>query len=87
MINKIIEILPIVPCQEATRLMSLAMERNLSLKETVDLKLHLMVCSLCVQFSKQIQSLRRILNSYKPVSEKYLSDQIKARFKQILKSA
>lgn len=84
MINKLMELLPIVPCQEATRLASLAMERRLSFKETIDLKLHLAVCSLCIEFSKQINGLRRILRNYQPQKEKSLPQKVKDQIKQSL---
>ena len=56
--------LNIVPCQEATRLASEAMERRLSPKEQFDLRLHLFVCELCVRFVRQTKSLRRLLRAY-----------------------
>lgn len=86
MMNKLMEFLPIVPCQEATRLMSQAMERKLSFKETIDLSLHLMVCSLCVQFLKQIRGLRQLLRSYVPHGEKFLSPRVKTQIKQALQT-
>ena len=86
MINKIIEMLPIIPCQEATKLMSLAMERKLSLRESVQLKLHLAVCDLCERFLKQIRSLRQILRAYQPQGEQHLSLDVKTRIKNALNS-
>ena len=87
MINKLIEILPIniIPCQEATRLMSLAMERKLSLKERFDLKMHLCVCDLCTRFLKQIHGLRDLLRRYTPQSEKQMPLELKNKIKDNLK--
>lgn len=85
MINKILEKLPIVSCEEATRLASLSMERRLTLKETIDLKLHLFVCELCVNFLKQIRGLRLILRSYQPNQEIHLSQKSKDNIKNALK--
>ena len=87
MINKLIEILPIniIPCQEATRLMSLAMERKLSLKERFDLKMHLCVCDLCTRFLKQIHGLRNLLRHYTPQAEKQMPLELKKKIKDSLK--
>lgn len=89
MINKLIEILPIniIPCQEATRLMSLAMERKLSLKERFDLKLHLCVCDLCTRFLKQIHGLRDLMRRYRPQAEKRMPQELKNQIKNKLRSA
>jgi hypothetical protein len=86
MIERLINLLPIVSCQEATRLMSLSMERKLSFKESFNLKLHWMVCSLCGQFHKQIEGLRALLRSYSPCAEHPLSSQAKDQIKQRLKT-
>ena len=78
--------LPIIPCQEATRLMSLAMERKLSFKESVQLKLHLTVCDLCERFLKQLNGLRQILRAYQPQGEQHLPPDVKTRIKKALTS-
>ena len=83
-LDKIMDYVPIVPCQRATQLASEAMERRLSLKETIDLKLHLAVCELCLQFSKQVRGLRQILRSYQPCRERSLSLAAKNKIKQAL---
>lgn len=51
-------------CQKATRLMSDAQEASLSLKERASLRLHLMMCSGCRNFSKQMGALRDIARTY-----------------------
>lgn len=84
MIEQLLNLLPIVSCQEATRLASLRMERRLSLKESFDLKLHLAVCSLCVAFTKQVQGLRSLLRQYQPQKERSLSHKVKDQLKQKL---
>lgn len=86
MIDKLLELLPIVGCKQATRLASLQMERRLSLKETIDLYLHLAVCSLCKNFTHQIAGLRRTLRQYHPNKEKLLSSQAKEQLKTTLKN-
>lgn len=51
-------------CQEVTRLFSESQERKLTLKETMDLKLHTMMCNGCRNYGKHMQSLRTLARSY-----------------------
>lgn len=51
-------------CQKATRLLSDAQERELFLKESAALKFHVMMCSGCRNFGKQIGTLRDIAHRY-----------------------
>ncbi|MDO6806585.1 zf-HC2 domain-containing protein, partial [Wenyingzhuangia sp. 1_MG-2023] len=51
-------------CREATRLMSEAQERKLSLGETAELKIHTMICAGCKNFGQQMQSLRGMMRSF-----------------------
>ena len=79
--DKFWEHLPIVPCQEATLLMSKAMDDKLSFKERFDLRLHLMVCDLCVRFLKQVRGLRKLVRSYNSQAEQHLPQKIKEQMK------
>ena len=85
-LNKLIEQLPIIPCQEATRLSSKAMESELSMKERWDLWLHLRVCEFCTQFVKQVHGLRALLRTYEPRGEKKLSQEAKDQIKTVIKN-
>lgn len=51
-------------CQQATRLLSEAQERQLSLGEKWALKFHVMMCSGCRKFSRQMNTLRDIARDY-----------------------
>ena len=51
-------------CQQATRLISESQERALSLSEKVSLKVHLMVCSGCKNFSLQVPFLSQSMKAY-----------------------
>ncbi len=51
-------------CKEATRLISESQERKLSLLETVPLRFHLMMCTGCHNFSKQIRFLREAMRAF-----------------------
>ena len=85
-IHRLIEQYPSMPsCQEATRLISEAMERKLSFKERFDLWTHLMVCDLCTQFSNQILGLRRVLRRYVPQEERRLTPDVKIWIRSAIK--
>jgi len=51
-------------CQEVTRLFSESQERKLTLKETMDLKLHTFICNGCRNYGKHMQFLRTLARSY-----------------------
>lgn len=51
-------------CQAVTRLLSESQERQLSLQERMSLRMHLMMCSGCNNFGKQMQTLRHIARAY-----------------------
>lgn len=51
-------------CRNATRLLSDAQDRQLSLQERAALKFHLMMCSACRNFGTQMDALRRLTRSY-----------------------
>jgi predicted anti-sigma-YlaC factor YlaD len=46
-------------CKEASRLLSQAMDQDLPLWERVRLRLHLVACDACRNFSRQLEFLRR----------------------------
>jgi hypothetical protein len=45
-------------CRQASHLLSQSMERKLSLRQRLSLRLHLMLCEACAQFSLQLETLR-----------------------------
>ncbi|MEW5250522.1 zf-HC2 domain-containing protein [Microbulbifer sp. 2201CG32-9] len=51
-------------CREVTRLLSEAQERPLDLSERASVKLHLMICRGCRNFSSQMDNLRTIARAY-----------------------
>jgi len=51
-------------CHEATRLMSEAQERDLSLSERVSLGLHVSMCKGCNNFKTQLSTLRKMTREY-----------------------
>ena len=85
-LDKLIEKLPIIACQEATRLSSEAMERKLSIKERIALWLHLRGCDLCTRFLKQTHGLRNLLRNYAPPEVKKLPQDAKDKIIQAIKN-
>jgi hypothetical protein len=45
-------------CKQASHLLSQSMERRLPLRQQFGLRLHLMMCDACTQFSRQLGMLR-----------------------------
>lgn len=51
-------------CQDATRLLSESQEQTLTLHERMSLKMHVMMCSGCRNFGKQMFALRQVARAY-----------------------
>ena len=52
-------------CKEATRRLSQAQDRPLSLGQRVKLRLHLLVCTACTRFARQLAFMRTALSRYR----------------------
>ena len=50
-------------CKEASRLISEGMDRRLSFRERIVLRLHVGVCDACSRFTRQLAFLRRALSA------------------------
>ena len=48
-----------IDCKEASRLISQNADRGLPLARRLQLRLHLLVCDACTNFSKQVEQLRK----------------------------
>ena len=46
-------------CQEASRLASQSLDRILTLRQRIELRLHQMICSGCRAFARQLQHIRQ----------------------------
>ena len=46
-------------CKEASRLLSQSMDRELGVGDAARLRLHLMLCDACRNFSRQLKQLRQ----------------------------
>ena len=54
------------PCRQMVPLMSESMERRLRLRESIELKLHLLVCAWCARYLKHIEFIRQLLRDEMP---------------------
>ena len=59
-------------CEQASKLSSRAMEEPLGTLERIQLKFHLMMCTNCTNFSRQIEFLRRASRKVPEALEKDL---------------
>jgi predicted anti-sigma-YlaC factor YlaD len=51
-------------CEKVTELCSQELERQLGIRERAAIQAHLMMCSGCTNFRKQMKILRRITHAY-----------------------
>lgn len=51
-------------CKQATRLISESQDRSLSLTEKMSLKVHVMMCTGCKNFSLQVPFLSQAMKAY-----------------------
>lgn len=84
MIDNLIEKMPHISCQKATRLLSDGMDRKLTFKEMGLLMIHLSVCELCKRFGWQIKHIRGLLHGYSPQGEHTLPAEWKDKLKKSL---
>lgn len=52
-------------CRNATRLVLLAEERSLSLRERLTLRLHLRICATCPRFVGQVRLMRGAMDLWR----------------------
>jgi hypothetical protein len=50
-------------CKEASHLLSQRGDRSLALGERIRLRLHLLICDACTNFSRQVETLRRAVRA------------------------
>ena len=51
-------------CRKATKLISVAMDRPLTRGERVSLRCHLVICSACRRYRRQLRALRHFVSRY-----------------------
>ena len=72
-------------CQEITRLVSESLDRRLTLREWIGVRLHLMMCKLCHGFSVDLGRIRDAAREHAdPDPTVRLSAEAKARIKRAM---
>jgi hypothetical protein len=75
-------------CREVTRLQSEALDKKLPFSKRVGLRLHLLVCSWCRRYGKQIRFLREAMHDHPEelceASSQSLSPEARERMKRAL---
>lgn len=56
-------------CKQASRLISQSLDRKLSLRERIGVRLHLLICDVCTRFSKQLRMMRQYLHHMRDETE------------------
>jgi len=51
-------------CKETARLVSDGLDRKLSLRQRMNLRLHLMMCGACSAYRRQVETLNRIVRRW-----------------------
>ncbi len=51
-------------CKEVTEVCSAEMDRSLRLGEQVSLRTHLMMCTGCTEYRRQLRTLRQVMQAY-----------------------
>ena len=51
----------LLTCKEASRLISQGLDRRLGFTDRIGLRLHLLICDGCANFSKQVKFVRRAI--------------------------
>lgn len=75
-----------VNCKKATYYFSTALERRLSFREVILLRLHLLICASCRRFRRQWKMLQKSLMSSERLPQlKGLSENQKMQLEEIIK--
>lgn len=77
-------------CKQASQLLSQSLDRKLMRRELIGLRLHLMLCSMCRRFGRQIIGMRKMVRRLRQQIEHdetvKLSTEAKQRIAQVLAS-
>ncbi|HEY6152468.1 MAG TPA: hypothetical protein VIW07_01890 [Candidatus Udaeobacter sp.] len=76
-------------CPEVVRILSLGMEKRLSLMMRMKLRIHYFMCSFCERYMKQLKYIRQVSREFPErigeVSDEKLPAEAKARMKEVLR--
>jgi hypothetical protein len=77
-------------CKQAVRLQSAALDGKLSLRERLGLRIHLVLCTWCRRYGKQIRFVQTATREHagekQVLPQRTLSDEARERIKQRLQS-
>jgi hypothetical protein len=77
-------------CKQASRLLSQSLDRRLSWRERMGLRLHLMMCDVCQRFGRQIVMMRRavrlMVNAKEQDEQVRLPEEAKGRIAKVIAS-
>ena len=77
-------------CNQASQVLSPSLDRKLMCRDRVGLRLHLMLCSMCRRFGRQIIGMRKMVRRLRQQIEHdetvKLSTEAKQRIAQVLAS-
>ena len=76
-------------CPEVTRMLSLGMDKQLSLMMRMKLRIHYLMCSFCERYMKQLKYIRQVSREFPDrigeVSDASLPADTKERMKAVLR--
>lgn len=75
-------------CDEVARLASESLDRDLSFREKIGVRFHTKICAWCVRYEEQIyqvrDELRKNAENFEDTCSSFLSEESKARMKDML---
>ena len=76
-------------CPEVTRILSLGMDKQLSLMMRMKLRIHYLMCSFCERYMKQLKYIRQVSREFPDkigeISDATLPAEAKQRLKEALR--
>lgn len=77
-------------CKEASRLISQSLDRQLTVRERLSLRFHLVFCDMCTAFKRQLGIIRNAVRQYRIAIENNqdirLSEEASARISNTIES-
>lgn len=74
-------------CKQASQLISQSLDRKLSLRERIGVRLHLLICDVCTRFGKQLKLMRLYVQRMREQTEQDETLQIPADAKARIANA
>ena len=74
-------------CKEVSKLVSQALDRRLTLRERLTVKMHLLICKMCCHYQQQIKFIAAASRKFlqQDADKLQLSDEARSRIQEILK--